>query len=111
MTEKGLLYLKHGCIKRGIYHPEMFCKKEALKHFVKFTRKHLPESLFQWCNWVKSWAGAFSRFLGKYNCVNQHRYHNRFLIQQIYKRAMNLNFQGHYYQKVWFRFLPLSINF
>ena len=43
-------------------HPEVFCKKGVLRNFVKFTGKHLCQSLFsikiQACNFIKKEALA-----------------------------------------------------
>ena len=33
--------------------PEVFCKKGVLRNFAKFTGKHLCQSLFQACNFIK----------------------------------------------------------
>ena len=62
-ARKGFLYLAFCCILMGIWvivdsndieeilfyrnsHPEVFCKKGVLRNFVKFTGKHLCQSLF-----------------------------------------------------------------
>ena len=42
--------------------PEVFCKKGVLRNFVKFTGKHLRQSLrLQPCNFIKK--EAFTKFL------------------------------------------------
>ena len=42
----SLIEMKTLAVNYGSSHPEVFCKKDALRNFTKFTGKHLCQSLF-----------------------------------------------------------------
>ena len=51
------------CLKREIFRssrPEVFCEKDVLRNFAKFTGKHLCQSLF-----FNKVAGGASKFIKK----------------------------------------------
>ena len=68
--------------------PEMFCKKGALKHFVKFTGKHLHQGLF-----FNKVAGGACNFIKKetqaqvFSCEFCEIFKNTFLTDHLWITA------------------------